>query len=125
MLTALGNSGLMLEGSTTLEGGAIDLTARIGSSGSLGSLLQAPPRTGAYAIPIGGTIRQPTLGVFNVKGDIGPAVAAAVNDRINQQITRMRAKETQRLMQKSENEVREILRPLQAPPQPATTPTEK
>jgi len=123
MLTALGNSGLMLEGSTTLEGGAIDLTARIGSSGSLGSLLQAPPRTGAYAIPIGGTIRQPTLGVFNVKGDIGPAVAAAVNDRINQQITRMRAKETQRLMQKSENEVREILRPLQAPPQPATTPS--
>ena len=54
---------------------------------------------------------------MNLKGDLPNASLKLVNDRVNEQITRMRAKETQRLLQKSQNAVQEILRPLQEPPE--------
>ena len=57
-----------------------------------------------------------------MKGEIADASVKSLNDAINEQITRMRAKETQRMMQKSENTVKEILRPLQPP---ATGPAER
>jgi hypothetical protein len=46
---------------------------------------------------------------------------AALDERIRKQAAQMRARENQRLMQKSQQEVQEILRPLQGP---ATMPTD-
>jgi hypothetical protein len=113
MVTTVHDTTLMLEGSTELDSGNLKLLAAIGSAPAITSRLQNS-RPGV-AIPIGGTIRQPQLGVFNLKGELADVSLKNLNDGINEQITRMRAKETQRMMQKSENQVKEILRPLQAP----------
>jgi hypothetical protein len=120
MLTTIADTTLMLEGSTELASGNVKLLASVVKAPAITSLLQ-DSRPG-IAIPIGGTIRQPQLGVFSLKGELAEASLKNVNEGINAQITRMRAKETQRLMQKSENQVKEILRPLQGP---ATAPTGK
>jgi hypothetical protein len=120
MLTTIADSSLMLEGSTELASGNVKLLASVVKVPAITSLLQ-DSRPG-IGIPIGGTIRQPQLGVFGLKGELAEASVKSLNEGINTQITRMRAKETQRLMQKSENQVKEILRPLQGP---ATAPTSK
>jgi hypothetical protein len=113
MVTSVHDTTLMLEGSTDLDSGSLKLLAALGNAPAITSRLQNS-RPGV-AIPIGGTIRQPQLGVFGLKGELADASLKSLNDGINEQITRMRAKETQRMMQKSENQVKEILRPLQAP----------
>jgi hypothetical protein len=83
-------------------------------SPAISSLMQGTATP--FAIPIGGTIRQPMLGVLNLGGGGLPeASVAALNERVAKQVAQMRARENQRLMQKSQQEVQEILRPLQGP----------
>jgi hypothetical protein len=113
MRTAVGETVLSLEGSTQIESGAIQMSATLAKSPEVASILQTSKPS--LSIPIAGTIQKPEMSVFNVKGDLTDASYKTLNDAINDQITRMRAKETQRLMQKSENQVEEILRPLQPP----------
>jgi hypothetical protein len=113
MITTIHDTTLFIEGSSDLDAGKLNLLATLGNAPSITSRLQTS-RPGV-GIPIEGTIRQPKLGVFALKGEIADASIQSLNDGINEQITRMRAKETQRMMQKSENQVKEILRPLQPP----------
>jgi hypothetical protein len=116
MRTTVGETVLSLEGSTEIDSGAIQMSATLARSPAIASILQVSKPS--LSIPIGGTIRAPQMSVFNVKGDLPDASYKTLNEAINDQITRMRAKETQRLMQKSQNQVEEILRPLQPPPTP-------
>ncbi len=71
MLTSVHDTTLMLEGSTELETGNVKLLAALGNAPAITSRLQNS-RPGV-AIPIGGTIRQPQLGVFNLKGELPDA----------------------------------------------------
>jgi hypothetical protein len=120
MVTTVYDTTLMVEGSTEIDSGNLKLLAGLGNAPAITSRLQNSRP--AVAVPIGGTIHQPQLGVFGLKGELTDASLKSLNDGINEQITRMRAKETQRMMQKSENQVKDILRPLQAP---TTTPAGK
>jgi hypothetical protein len=113
MITTIHDTTLLLEGSSELEAGTLNLLATLGNAPSITSRLQTS-RPGV-GVPIEGTIRQPKMGVFALKGEIADASIKSLNEGINEQISRMRAKETQRMMQKSENQVKEILRPLQPP----------
>jgi len=113
MRTTVGETVLSLEGATDIDSGAIKMAATLAKSPAITSILQNSKPS--LSIPIAGTIHQPQVSVFNVKGDLTDAALKTLNDSINDQITRMRAKETQRLMQKSQNQVQEILRPLQPP----------
>ena len=113
MRTTVGETVLSLEGTTEIESGAIQMAATLASSPAITSILKVSKPS--LSIPIAGTVQKPEMSVFNVKGDLTDASYKTLNDAINDQITRMRAKETQRLMQKSQNQVEEILRPLQPP----------
>jgi hypothetical protein len=113
MRTSVGETVLSLEGSTELASGAITMSATLARSPAITSVLKISKPS--LSVPIGGTIHDPQMSVFNVKGDLTDASYKTLNEQINDQITRMRAKETQRLMQKSQNQVEEILRPLQPP----------
>lgn len=112
-ITTIHDTTLFIEGSSELEAGTLNLLATLGNAPSITSRLQTS-RPGV-GVPIEGTIRQPKMGVFGLKGEIADASIKSLNDGINEQISRMRARETQRMMQKSENQVKEILRPLQPP----------
>jgi hypothetical protein len=115
MRSNLSGTTLVLDGSTELESGNLKLLATVENSPGISSRLQGAVPATPLAIPIGGTIREPHVGVFALKGELSDASLKNLNDGINEQITRMRAKDTQRLMQKSQNTVQEILRPLQPP----------
>jgi hypothetical protein len=122
MKTTVGDTTLALDGSTELETGNLKLMATVVTAPKIFGRLQNPAATSVeknaaptMAIPITGTIRQPQLGVFNLKGDLPDVAQKSLNADVNEQITRMRTKETQRLMQKSQNQVQEILRPLKEP----------
>jgi hypothetical protein len=109
----VGETVLSLEGTTEIESGAIQMAATLASSPAITSILKVSKPS--LSIPIAGTVQKPEMSVFNVKGDLTDASYKTLNESVNDQITRMRAKETQRLMQKSQNQVEEILRPLQPP----------
>jgi hypothetical protein len=113
MRTTVGETVLSLEGATDIDSGVIKMAASLAKSPAISSILQISKPS--LSIPIGGTIHQPQVSVFNVKGDLTDTALRTLNEAINEQITRMRAKETQRMMQKSQNQVEEILRPLQPP----------
>jgi hypothetical protein len=114
MQTSIGKFSATLSGATELDSGKIAMSVKQVSSPSNERSVDAV--LSQVEIPITGTIRKPQVGVLNVKGNLSADASKILNDTINQQITRMRARETQRLMQKSRNEVQEILRPLQPPP---------
>jgi hypothetical protein len=111
--TTVGDTQLLVEGTVDLESGELTQTATLAKSPSVTS--SAQNGAAALAMPVGGTVRQPVLGVLNLKTDMPDASLKALNERVNQQITRMRARETQLLMLKSQNKVQEMLRPLQPP----------
>jgi hypothetical protein len=117
--TTVGDTTLTIRGTTTFDGDALDATAALVRSSSITSLTQSGPA--GITIPLGGTIRKPQLGVSQLQGAPSDASAKALADRIAAQTVRMRAKETERQMQKSHRQVEDILRPLQPPPgTPAT-----
>jgi hypothetical protein len=115
MRTTIGDTTSMITGATDLESGVIDMVATMLSAPTITSRLQGKDAAGRIGIAIGGTVRQPVLDVMNLKGELSSESVASLTEGINDQITRMRAKESQRLMQKSQNEVDEILRPLRGP----------
>jgi hypothetical protein len=119
MSTKVRDTSMMLDGTIDLDDGTIKMIATLNSAPSITSHFQTDPAA-HVGIPIGGTIRQPLLDVLNLKGELSNASVTSLNDEINRQITRMRAKESQRLMLKSQNQVEEILRPLRGP---STQPT--
>lgn len=121
MQTVVRDTTAAIEGTTELESGAITMTASLMNAPAITSHFQGADSAARIGIAIGGTVRQPQLDVLNLKGELSQASLASVNDQINRQVTRMRARESQRLMQKSQNEVEEILRPLRGP---ATIPAE-
>jgi hypothetical protein len=112
--TTVGDTTLTIKGTTSLDGDALDATAALVRSPSITSAIQSGPS--GITIPLGGTIRNPQLGVSRLKGALSDEAAKALADRIEAQTVRMRAKETERQMQKSHREVEDILRPLQPPP---------
>jgi hypothetical protein len=67
-------------------------------------------------MPLTGTVRKPQLGIGQLKGNLSDQAAKALSDRVAQQTVRMRAKETQRQMEKSQRQVEDILRPLEPVP---------
>src|SRR5207248_3948412 len=68
MRSNLSGTILVLDGSAELESGNLKLLAGMESSPGITSRLQGAP-AGPLAIPIGGTIREPRLGVFALKGE--------------------------------------------------------
>jgi hypothetical protein len=115
MTATLRDTTLVIQGAAELDSGAIDQTATLATAPAITSLTQSLPAATQMAISIGGTIRQPVLGVLNLAGSFPEPARSAINDRIAQQTAQMRASENRRLMQKSQQEVQEILRPLQGP----------
>jgi hypothetical protein len=113
--TTVGDTTLMIQGTTELDGDAIKATASVVRSPSITSRMQSSGPVN-LAMPLGGTIRKPQLGVSQMRGDLPEAPAKALAQRMAEQVVRMRAKETQRQMEKSQNQVQDILRPLQPPP---------
>jgi hypothetical protein len=112
--TTVGETTLMIEGTTEFEGEAIQASAAVVRSPGITSLVKAGPAS-KIVIPLGGTIRKPQLGVSQLSGVSGDAMTA-VRERLAAQTVRMRAKETERAMEKSHKQVEDILRPLQPPP---------
>jgi hypothetical protein len=113
--TTVGDTTLTIGGATDLLSGAITSTASLVRSASISSRLQTSGPMN-LAMPLTGTIRKPQLGVSQVKGDAPGPWVQALAARVGEQTVRMRAKETQRQMEKSQNQVQDILRPLQPPP---------
>jgi hypothetical protein len=107
--TSVRDTTMRLDGTVELDSGTIKQTATLVKVPTITSVTQGAAGAG-FVIPIGGTIRQPVLGVLNVAAGL-PALA----DRVAQRVAVMRAADNQRLMQKSQQEVQEILRPLQGP----------
>ena len=122
MRTAIRDITTLIDGTTDLDSGIINMTARIVAAPIITSRLQGKDSSAQIAIPIGGTVLQPKLDVQNLKPDLTPPSLASLNNVYNLQITRMKAREARRLMQKSQNEVEDILRPLRGP---ATLPIEQ
>jgi hypothetical protein len=119
MATSVRDFAFVLEGTVDAETGTLNLTASP-TNGSLAAKIPAM-ESAAVAIPIAGTVRQPQLGVLSMKGSLSDSAVKAVAVQVNEQITRMKSKETQRLLQKSQMQVDEILRPLQGPTTATTT----
>jgi hypothetical protein len=118
MQTTVRGTTLRVEGATALETGAIAQSAVVEKSAEIAGVggSAAAEGGGGMAIAIGGTIVRPELGVLSVRGPaLAEASRAAMNERIAAQVGRMRSQETKRLMQKSQAQVDEILRPLQPP----------
>jgi hypothetical protein len=112
--TTVGETTLMIQGTTQFAGDAISATAALVRSPSITSLIQSGPS--GITIPLTGTVRAPQLGIAQLKGNLSDQAAKAVAERVAQQTERMRAKEAQRQMQKSQRQVEEILRPLEPAP---------
>jgi len=115
MRTVVGDTTSMIEGAIDLDSGAISMIANLASAPRITSHFQGKDLGARIGIAIGGTILHSQMDVLNLKGELTEASVASLNEEINQQITRMRAKESLRMMQKSQNEVEEILRPLRGP----------
>jgi hypothetical protein len=113
--TTVGDTTLTIQGTTELEGDALKASAVLVNSPSITSLTKSG-LGGAITIPLGGTIRKPQLGVSQMRGVSRDEATKAVSERIAAQTVRMRAKETERAMEKSHKQVEDILRPLQPPP---------
>jgi hypothetical protein len=122
MRTVIRDITTTIDGTTDLDSGVISMTAKVVTAPTITSHLQGKDALAQIAIPISGTVLQPKMEVQNLKPDLTPSSLASLNDTYNQQITRMKAREAQRLMQKSQNEVEDILRPLRGP---ATLPIEQ
>lgn len=111
----IGDTSSIVEGSTDLQSGAISMMATLISAPAISSHFQGKETASQVAISIGGTVQQPQLDMLNLKGDLSQPSLASLNDEINRQTARMQSKEAQKKMQKSQNEVDELLRPLRAP----------
>jgi hypothetical protein len=116
METTVRGTTMMVSGVAELEGGTLREAAAVTRSPEITSVTQATPGR-MVMIPIGGTVQKPQLGVSAVLTEL-----PMFSERVNGQVSRMRAKEMQRLMQKSQNQVQDLLRPLQGP---ATMPAGK
>lgn len=111
----IGDASAIVEGSTDLQSGVISMTAKLITAPAISSHFQGKETAAQMAIAIGGTVQQPQLDLINFKGDLSRASIASLNDEMNKQIARMQSREAQKQMQKSQNEVDELLRPLRAP----------
>jgi hypothetical protein len=112
--TTVGETTLMIQGTTQLVGDALTATAALVRSPGITSRIKSGPS--GITIPVAGTIRRPQLGVWQLTGNLSEASAKALRDGVAQQQVRMRARETERQMQKSQRQVQDILRPLEPPP---------
>jgi hypothetical protein len=112
--TTVGETTLMIQGTTEFAGDAINATAALVRSPGITSVIQSGPS--GITIPLTGTVRKPQLGISQLKGNLSDEAAKAVADRVEQQTLRMRAKETQRQREKSQRQVEDILRPLEPLP---------
>jgi hypothetical protein len=114
MVTTIGDTTLRLDGTVELDGGVIKESAAIATSPTITSLFQGQAAS-PEIIPIGGTVLKPELRVLTMTPALPEAVSARVKDRVKEQVARMRSKEMERLMNKSQREVENILRPLKEP----------
>jgi hypothetical protein len=111
----IGDTTSTIEGTSDLASGAINMTVKPSSAPAITSHFQGKDVATSIGIVIAGTVNQPLLDVQNLKGDLSQASLASLNDEVNRQVARMQSKSAQRRMQKSQNEVDELLRPLRAP----------
>jgi hypothetical protein len=112
--TTVGETTLMVQGTTEFAGDAINATATLVGSPSVTSLIQSGPS--GITMPLTGTVRKPQLGIAQLKGNLSDEAGKAIADRVAQQTVRMRARETQRQREKSQKQVEDILRPLEPVP---------
>jgi hypothetical protein len=113
MRSTVGPVTLVIGGRTDLTSGEIDMTARLapGSTGG-GSSLLASLAAARVTLPLGGTVRQPKLEVQAPRGALTAELAKMLTSQVDEQIARLRAKEAQRQMNRSQQEIDDMLKPL-------------
>jgi hypothetical protein len=136
---SVGPMKLVMAGRTDLDNGAVEMRARVsagsapgpGGSASAASLVGELAKAGAV-FAIKGTVWQPQL-VIGSPGNVPDATARMLSEQVFEQMNKLRAKEAQRQMLKSQQEIDQLLKPLrgmdqkhrsatQATTGPATTP---
>ncbi len=110
--TSVGGIGMSLEGITDLETGAVTATATFTPSAGLTSAIPALAGS-SFAVPLTGDGKLVQLALLAPRGSLTDAAIKAMSEQINHQVSRMKSRETQRLMNKGQQEVQSILRPLQ------------
>ncbi|HYE21737.1 MAG TPA: hypothetical protein VEA69_25075 [Tepidisphaeraceae bacterium] len=107
--TTVGTVTMAIEGTADLETTAIAETAQVSVPPAAG-----PGLAGAsFAVPLTGELAAVQIGLLAPRGQLDNATVKALGDRVNQQVSRMREKETQRLMNKAQAEVQSVMRPFQ------------
>jgi hypothetical protein len=137
--TRLGSMNLVLAGITDLDTGGIDGTVRVapgsspgpGAGAAAASLVSSLAQANA-TFAIKGTVGRPQL-MLGSPGNLPDAIVKALSDQVSDHVNKLRAKEAQRQMQKSQQDIDNMLKPLkgmdqrrrtatQNATQPATTP---
>ncbi|HSI35521.1 MAG TPA: hypothetical protein VK986_18210 [Tepidisphaeraceae bacterium] len=107
--TTVGTVTMAIEGTADLETTTIAETAQVNVPAAAG-----PGLAGAsFAVPVTGELAAVQIGLLAPRGQLDNATVKALGDRVNQQVSRMREKETQRLMNKAQAEVQSVVRPFQ------------
>lgn len=107
--TAVDGVSMMVEGTTDLETGGLLQTATITVPPAGGPALAG----NSFAVALTGDIRTAQLGLLAPRGNLKDATVKALGERVNSQVSRMREKETLRLMNKAQAEVQAVVRPFQ------------
>jgi hypothetical protein len=114
MRTAIGPVTLVIGGKTDLASGAVEMTAKVAThSGDGAAKRLLDGLAGAQlSLPITGTVWTPRLAVQNPRGALSAEVAKLLSGQVDEQIAKLRAKEAQRQMAKSQQEIDDMLKPL-------------
>jgi hypothetical protein len=107
--TAVDGVSMVVEGTTELETGNLLQTATITVPAAGGPALAGT----SFAVPLTGDVKSAQLGLLAPRGKLKDATVKALGERVNEQVSRMREKETQRLMNKAQAEVQSVVRPFQ------------
>jgi len=107
--TSVDGVSMAVEGTTDLETGGLQHTATITIPPSAGPALAGS----VFAVPLTGDMRTAQLSLLAPRGNLKDATIKALGERVNEQVSRMREKETLRLMNKAQAEVQAVVRPFQ------------
>jgi hypothetical protein len=119
MPVSVGPIAMTMSGTTDLVSDAVEMKVAIALSPAtaIAPGVTIPPLVGALAqakavFAIGGTVDRPQLMLGRPAGNLDAGTLKMLSDQINAQVVKLRAKEAQRQMQKSQKEMDEILKPL-------------
>lgn len=122
MTTKVSRVTMTLEGTSDLETGELRMKATFVPGPAL---LKSVPALGEaqFTAPVTGTVRQPQIKLTEVRGNLAEIAMKQLREQVQAQIAKMKSKESQRMMERSQDMVRQFLEPLKGPATaPATQP---